>query len=151
MYCPVCKDEFRAGFTRCASCNVDLVESLADLPQAPQPVQGGSTRTAVARMVDYCGFFALDDARDARRQLKAAGILTEIAIRDVPGLDNDDEEYWLRVEAAHIAKVTKIIGFDPAADATGEDSFRCDSCGESVSAQENFCSHCGARFDSDDD
>jgi hypothetical protein len=149
MFCPKCKDEFRAGFTHCASCDVDLVESLSETPQAPQPVQGAATRPAVARMVDYCGFFALDDARDARRQLKASGILTEIAIRDVPGLDNDDEEYWLRVEASHIAQVTKILGFDPASDAAGDESFRCDSCGEAVSAQESFCSHCGAKFDED--
>jgi len=150
MFCPACKDEFRAGFTRCASCDVDLVDSLSAVPQAaPQPVQGGSTRPAVARMVDYCGFFSLDDARDARRKLKAKGILTEIAIRDMPGLDDDDEEYWLRIEASHIAQVTKLVGFDPASDATGDESFRCDSCGESVSAQESFCSHCGARFDED--
>ena len=149
MFCPKCKDEFRAGFTHCASCDVDLVESLSEAPAAPQPVQGGSTRPAVARMVDYCGFFSLDDARDARRQLKAAGILTEIAIRDVPGLDNDDEEYWLRVEATHIAQVTKILGFDPAGDATGDESFRCDSCGETVSSHESFCSNCGAKFDED--
>ncbi len=32
MFCPVCKDEFRPGFTRCADCDADLVESLDAAP-----------------------------------------------------------------------------------------------------------------------
>ncbi len=28
MFCPVCKAEYREGFTRCADCDVDLVEAL---------------------------------------------------------------------------------------------------------------------------
>ena len=28
MICPVCRDEYRKGFTRCATCSVDLVETL---------------------------------------------------------------------------------------------------------------------------
>ncbi|HEV3253215.1 MAG TPA: hypothetical protein VG033_02335 [Candidatus Acidoferrales bacterium] len=29
MFCPTCKAEYREGFTHCADCDVDLVESLA--------------------------------------------------------------------------------------------------------------------------
>ena len=32
MFCPVCKGEFREGFTHCDDCNVDLVENLGDIP-----------------------------------------------------------------------------------------------------------------------
>lgn len=28
MFCPVCKAEYRRGFTRCADCDVDLIETL---------------------------------------------------------------------------------------------------------------------------
>jgi hypothetical protein len=28
MFCPVCKVEYRSGFTRCADCDVDLVQEL---------------------------------------------------------------------------------------------------------------------------
>lgn len=28
MFCPVCKSEYREGFTRCADCDVDLVPTL---------------------------------------------------------------------------------------------------------------------------
>lgn len=31
MFCPVCKAEFREGFTECKACGVDLVEDLHDL------------------------------------------------------------------------------------------------------------------------
>ncbi|MCR5418107.1 MAG: hypothetical protein K6E84_04255 [Lachnospiraceae bacterium] len=32
MWCPKCKNEYREGFTHCPDCDVDLVESLEDLP-----------------------------------------------------------------------------------------------------------------------
>ena len=32
MFCPVCKGEFREGFTRCQQCNVNLVDDLSNLP-----------------------------------------------------------------------------------------------------------------------
>ncbi len=32
MWCPKCKNEYRPGFTHCPDCDVDLVESLDDLP-----------------------------------------------------------------------------------------------------------------------
>ncbi len=37
MFCPVCKAEYRPGFTRCADCDVDLVSSLPE--QQPQPTE----------------------------------------------------------------------------------------------------------------
>ena len=32
MFCPVCKVEYRSGFSRCADCDVDLVEELSPSP-----------------------------------------------------------------------------------------------------------------------
>jgi hypothetical protein len=34
MFCPNCKAEYREGFTHCADCDVDLVESLASSPSS---------------------------------------------------------------------------------------------------------------------
>jgi hypothetical protein len=34
MFCPKCRTEYRPGFTRCADCDVDLVDSL---PSQPAP------------------------------------------------------------------------------------------------------------------
>jgi len=35
MYCPECSGEYREGFTHCADCDVDLVESLPSPGGAP--------------------------------------------------------------------------------------------------------------------
>ena len=37
MYCPQCKDEYRQGFTRCADCEVDLVDDYAPITRQPAP------------------------------------------------------------------------------------------------------------------
>lgn len=34
MFCPRCRAEYRPGFTRCADCDVDLVDAL---PPEPEP------------------------------------------------------------------------------------------------------------------
>jgi hypothetical protein len=30
MFCPVCKSEYREGFTKCSDCGVDLVDRSSD-------------------------------------------------------------------------------------------------------------------------
>lgn len=35
MFCPVCGDEYQTGFTRCAECETELVETL---PSASEPL-----------------------------------------------------------------------------------------------------------------
>ncbi|MCR4690840.1 MAG: hypothetical protein K5739_05825 [Lachnospiraceae bacterium] len=42
MWCPVCKNEYREGFTHCPDCDVDLVESLDD---SPTPIIFGEEET----------------------------------------------------------------------------------------------------------
>lgn len=39
MYCPSCRAEFREGFTHCADCNVDLVETLPEEKEKPGYVE----------------------------------------------------------------------------------------------------------------
>jgi catechol 2,3-dioxygenase-like lactoylglutathione lyase family enzyme len=74
MFCPKCKDEFRAGFTRCNDCDVDLVDALP--PEEPEPPApdyvtvletGDQTLVAVAKSVlDGAGIFSV--ARNERVQ-----------------------------------------------------------------------------------
>jgi hypothetical protein len=153
MFCPLCKDEFRPGFTRCAGCNVDLVESLTAAEPAPTESKPRSSPTATADspglvpMREYCGFLSLDDARDSRDRLKADGIRSEIVIRELP--DSSTEEYWLRVERDRFGEVFALLGFDMQADDEPEGSFQCGECGGEVAAAESFCPNCGARFEED--
>lgn len=57
MFCPKCGDEYRPGFTRCADCDVDLVETLPEAePETPFEMvtvleTGDQSLVAVARSV----------------------------------------------------------------------------------------------------
>lgn len=144
MFCPQCQGEFRAGFTRCGRCNVDLVEAL----QKPEPAHRPPPPNPL-RMADYCGFFSLDDARTARTKLRELQIRTEVVIREQPGADllaPVEEEYWIRVDASRIREVSMVLD-NPTAAAPADDTFACSDCGKDVAGEESSCPHCGARFE----
>jgi len=149
MFCPSCRDEFRPGFTRCAKCNVDLVEEL-DAPGA-EPGQKTAPEVRMIRLADFCGFLSLDEARHARDDLRREQIRSEVVIREPPEVDWDGpvrEEFWIRVDASRYADVEGILGDGAAADSPADgDQFDCSECGKSIAAAETFCPHCGARFD----
>lgn len=166
MFCPVCRDEFRPGFTRCANCDVDLVERLDAEPPPPPPpptaggragnVFGGNRPSAspapvLVQMAEYCGFLSLDEARDARDRLRREAIRSEIVIREPPGTGVEtapQEEYWLRVERERYRQASAILGFDEAESESGEaGTLSCGECGADVAAEEAFCPKCGARFE----
>jgi len=150
MFCPSCRDEFRPGFTRCEACGVDLVDSVeGEARPSPEPAARREVAT-VAHLVDYCGFVSLDEARQAREQLRSKDIRTEIVIRDGPGANHETdpaEEYWLRVDRARVPDVHAVLGFDEAGEGTEEAGFLCDACGADVGADETACPRCGARFE----
>jgi hypothetical protein len=151
MFCPVCKDEFRAGFTRCGACNVDLVDSLSGsaatlLEESPKE-ETAAGQPALVSMMEYCGFLTLNEARDARGRLKEKSIRSEILIRETS--DSSGEEYWLRVERDRYREVFALLGFDEHEPNTYDDTFSCAECGNEVAAAESFCSKCGARFEDD--
>jgi len=146
MFCPNCKDEFRPGFERCASCNVALVADLSAAPQAPKEA-ATSQIPSPAQLADYCGFVSLEEARASRDLLRRERIGCDIVIREQPGSDPDspiEEEFWLRIDVAQQRSAMALLGFDAAVSSEG---FSCDKCGQTVGDQESFCSGCGARFD----
>ncbi len=148
MFCPKCQDEFRPGFTRCGRCNVDLVEDLTAVKQ-----EAVARKPAMpVRFAEYCGYLSLEEARQARDQLRRERIRYEIVLREPPEAAWEEpakEEYWLRVDASQAKRVAQILGDIPtAADDTEEDdSFACGDCGQKVATDELFCPKCGARFD----
>lgn len=151
MFCPQCQDEFRPGFTRCARCNVDLVE---DLSQASRPEEAPPAEADLpVRLVEYCGFVALDDARQARDELRAKRIDSEILIRARPDVGRNgpvEEEFWIRVDSSRLREATAILGAPPEVeddDASESGSFACGECGATVAEDETFCAGCGARFE----
>jgi hypothetical protein len=117
MFCPSCRDEFRAGFTRCATCDVELVEDLS----AASAVRAAAVvpPPSPLRLIDYCGFFLLDEAREARDKLRAHGVRSEIALREPPNADLSqpiEEEAWLRIDAGRLADVQRLLPAPAAED-----------------------------------
>jgi hypothetical protein len=145
MFCPTCRDEYRPGFTRCATCDVDLVERLG--PPAPGGPRSRDARPTPSqgRLIDYCGFLSLDDARRARDRVRALDIRAEITIRD--GHGPGDEEYWLRVERDRMGQVVAELGEEPAEPDDEPGRFQCGACGASVAGDASACPKCGARFE----
>ena len=116
MFCPVCKSEFRTGFTRCEGCDADLVESLDQVAEGSEE-NGIQEAAASAQLVDFCGFLELRDARQARDELRSRRIGSEVVIRDtappIPG-QPAKEEFWLRVPVSNFREVAAILGYDSA-------------------------------------
>ena len=157
MFCPNCKDEFRSGFTRCADCGVDLVADLsAAAPQsghaaetASQPGTPAAVGPTTLRMVDVCGFFSLDDAREARARLQLERLHADVLIRESEPTDDGgrSEEFWLRVEASGIRTAAGIFAQEEDADAPGGDGRTCGQCGAELAPEAATCSSCGARLE----
>lgn len=63
MYCPQCKAEYRPGFTRCADCDVELVNE----PSQSTTAEWSSSSEAGARAENpddpFCSFWRGDDSR----------------------------------------------------------------------------------------
>jgi len=148
MYCPSCKSEFREGFTRCGSCEVDLVHEI----QPENPSTSTPKHVAPGLLVDYCGFLSLADAREARDRLRRERLPSEIVIRDLAGEDPwapAKEEYWIRVPSRGFRAVDAILGEGMTEEVTSEqaEDVACSECGQTVGPEESFCPHCGSKFD----
>lgn len=155
MFCPSCGSEYRPGIVHCASCDVPLSDSARG--ELPEVYRGGFVPRALRpddRLMTYCGFLSLDDAREAREALRREGIPSEVAIRDAQDREPDGpvrEEYWLRLPARAFEAAAQILGYDesdPGNRADGEDSFACSACGAKVSDEDDACASCGERFQS---
>ena len=148
MFCPVCADEYRPGFTRCATCDVDLVAA----PDVAAPNKTAPMLAEVAAeeaTANFCGFLTLEEAREARDNVRDAGMPVEILIRDVPGSAAGEpvhEEYWLRVAPKDFRAIVGLVGFAPDADEPADESFTCSACGATVQAVDDACPGCGLGF-----
>jgi len=153
MFCPVCRDEFRASFTRCANCDVELVDRLGETDSHQPSRDAAAPHPAAVSMVNYCGFLDLAEARQAWDTVRREGIRAEVLIRESPDGDPGGpirEEYWLLVADAHVRRVAAILGDDGAeTEDSSEPTLVCSECGRSIPTAETFCPHCGKRFEDD--
>ncbi len=149
MFCPRCQCEFRPGFTRCVSCDVELVEDRSAVE--PEHVDAPESVPVAVQLIDICGYFDLDEARQVRDQLHRHKIASELVIRtspETPTAGDVVEEYWLRAEAAQIRQVKAMLEGSAADSTAGRttEGFKCSNCGRPVNKEESFCANCGMRF-----
>lgn len=96
MFCPVCRAEYRSGFTRCSDCDVDLVPQLPDAPA-----------------VDFEKLKNVWTGKDQERCLelyedfKAAGIPFNVDQRRRQYLHGLDEKYTIAVSFEKARKIIK--------------------------------------------
>jgi hypothetical protein len=124
MFCPVCKSEYREGFTKCSDCDVDLVRQLADDSESKEPLWAGqdaSVRSAICEKLDAAKILHEDDSVESqfmpafrqsiyRIQIRkkdheaALNAIREVDvdrlnIRPSPGVFLDRNSDWLRTNA----------------------------------------------------
>jgi hypothetical protein len=147
MFCPRCRCEYRPGFEQCADCGVPLIDELGHEPPPERKAAAHAERTGP--LVDFCGYFSLEEARDARDRLRRERIPSEIAIREAPDSSLDEparEEFWIRFSASDMKVAQALLGFDEPAETEkfpSDGASRCGSCGAELAAGESFCAHCG--------
>lgn len=101
MFCPECKAEYRAGFTRCADCDVDLV---ANLPEA-KPVNSDLSNLQEV--------WAGDDQQSCVAtclRLKDAGIPYEVAQRKKQFLKSDERHFKIAVPSNYYKHAKELAG-----------------------------------------
>jgi hypothetical protein len=116
MFCPVCKAEYRPGFTRCADCDIDLVYELpksAPLDrEAIDPVWGGNNNEERLRVVwqgnDQSECVALC------QQLKAARVYYDVA-QDVESRSLRMQVSWryqIGVRSSEYDRAKELLGIE---------------------------------------
>ncbi len=117
MFCPVCKAEYRFGFTRCADCDVDLVEHLSDAKEAAAPMADDSADRAAPELL----WSGVDTGMFAR--IRAALDAAEIRYNDEPlearlwySPPRDPLEIWIHKADRDPARKILADVFGPGAD-----------------------------------
>jgi hypothetical protein len=147
MFCPVCKSEYRDGFTKCSDCDVDLVKQLADDSEAKEPLWAGqdaSVRGTICDKLDAAKIFHEDDSVESqfmpafrqsiyRIQVRrpdhdaALNAIREIDvgpsnIRPSPGVVLDRNSDWLRTNAPQRDLWGSLLNRDASPSESGDDS-----------------------------
>lgn len=108
MFCPVCRYEFRRGFTHCNQCDVDLVDALSheeEIDHAPPPTAAQMDHPTLLWSGANAGIFSALTAA-----LDESGIpynKEELDARLVFTSQHGDLEIW--VPAAHLPQAETIL------------------------------------------
>jgi hypothetical protein len=147
-YCPVCLSEYREGFTRCSSCEVDLVERLADemdlSEESIRQALEGKELVGVTRGT-------LDVVKETRDMLSArriASIVVDDEEESTPGVpprvmlvvSKDDLKAAAEVLGAKFQEMVAEEGQQLSSDMSFDS---CPACGSKVPENAEECPECG--------
>jgi hypothetical protein len=146
MFCPVCKAEYRDGFTRCSDCQVSLQDAVDLEPNGERPratfcprcgaqYDDGSTRCSAcnSKLVDrlagktlepavakrvVCKVYSYRAGADVCLRLKAAGIAFEVSQKEYSrtGISQIIWEFAVSVGAADYEQAKKVLKMAVGAD-----------------------------------
>jgi hypothetical protein len=97
MWCPSCAAEYRAGFTHCPDCDVDLVD------EPPRAASAGARRSGPRLVPVFSG--ELEDGESVQGLLQSRGLPSAI----VEALDDDDVEVNVVVAAEQVPIALEIL------------------------------------------
>ncbi len=142
MFCPVCGDEYRAGFTRCGDCDKDLVESL---PSTPEPTPLEMRQVFVAQHPTEAYF--------VKDLLEREGIDAEVRGEALFGMRGEAPvtpdtlpSVWVSEERQSEKALAVVAAYrrgDGRAAAAGQ-PWRCLRCAEELESQFTTCWKCGS-------
>lgn len=157
MICPACESEYRAGYTRCASCDVDLVEpsALAEI-KARTATPRDSLKDVPRATVAQAGLAA---CREIEAALLAGGVPAFVEANQEEGeaLSAGMMRYGVVVAAADLAQVSTILrgrfeallaregtgAFQDTAVDLSADTVTCPACGHTGALVDGACGDCG--------
>ena len=156
-FCPNCRSEYRAAFTRCADCDVDLVDALDD----DAPTSAGPRELLADKNKAFIPQANLAACREMERTLLDGGVVcyvhAEEADADVALGSAAAMQYAVVIDENDVDEVKKIFkgrfesmlareGFgslqteaiDPEAD-----QVHCPACGHQGPLEQGACADCG--------
>jgi hypothetical protein len=157
MICPSCESEYRAGYTRCASCDVDLVEPAAlDAIKArtvsPRAALADVERATIAQA-------GLAACREIESALLQGGVpaYVEASQEEGEALSAGTMRYGVVVAASELQAVSKILrgrfeallaregtgAFQDTAVDLNAETVTCPACGHTGALVEGACGDCG--------
>ena len=157
LICPRCGGSFRAGFTRCAGCKVDLIDraaydaGVAAIDDPRQALIGKKTVAAIHASLQAC--------REVERALLDAGIPCMLGtdIEEGEALAAGPMKIGVMVAEDDLARVTEVMkqrfevlvaqegvgAFRTEAIDVAADEVQCPACGHHGPLSNGECSDCG--------
>lgn len=148
-FCPVCLSEYRAGFTRCATCEVDLVDKLEGehhfTEEEIQKALSGHELVAISRG----GMDAVLETREVLTAERLPALVVED--KEQPSNPEQPKRVVLLVRKIDVPKANELIG-DVFKELVAKEGLStnaeiksdiCPACGTKLPEDAEECPECG--------